>query len=96
MYGYAYAMRCSAEMRDQSEARAHGTCRVGEDEHGTVTDGFDDGPTRAARLMDMMEEDGIVGPSKGAKPRDIMITVDELEEKIKQLTCTDAAAKQGT
>lgn len=53
------------------------------------------GYTRAARLMDMMEEDGIVGPSKGAKPRDIMITIEELEEKIKQLTGSDAAAKQG-
>jgi S-DNA-T family DNA segregation ATPase FtsK/SpoIIIE len=44
------------------------------------------GYTRAARLVDMMEEDGIVGPSKGAKPRDIMITIDELENKIKSLT----------
>lgn len=54
------------------------------------------GYTRAARLVDMMEEDGIVGPSKGAKPRDILISVDELEEKIKQLTGPDPAAKQGT
>lgn len=54
------------------------------------------GYTRAARLMDMMEEDGIVGPSKGAKPRDILITPDEVEEKIKSLTGSDAAAKQGT
>ncbi len=54
------------------------------------------GYTRAARLVDMMEEDGIVGPSKGAKPRDILVSVDELEERIKQLTSPDAAAKQGT
>ncbi|MBP9733194.1 MAG: DNA translocase FtsK [Candidatus Omnitrophica bacterium] len=53
------------------------------------------GYTRAARLVDMMEEDGIVGPSKGAKPRDILITIDELEERIKQLTAPDAA-NQGT
>ena len=27
----------------------------------------------AARLLDMLEEQGIVGPADGAKPRDIMV-----------------------
>ena len=37
------------------------------------------GYTRAARLIDMMEENGIVGPYQGSKPRDILIeSVDEL------------------
>jgi S-DNA-T family DNA segregation ATPase FtsK/SpoIIIE len=36
------------------------------------------GYTRAARLIDMMEEEGIVGPYQGSKPRDII--VDNLEE----------------
>ncbi len=31
------------------------------------------GYTRAARLVDMMEEDGIVGPYRGAKPREILV-----------------------
>jgi len=31
------------------------------------------GYTRAARLIDMMEEEGIVGPYQGSKPRDILI-----------------------
>jgi len=31
------------------------------------------GYTKAARLIDMMEEDGIVGPYQGSKPRDILI-----------------------
>ncbi|HTL70461.1 MAG TPA: DNA translocase FtsK, partial [Candidatus Eisenbacteria bacterium] len=31
------------------------------------------GYTRAARLMDMMEEDGVVGPYRGSKPREILV-----------------------
>jgi DNA segregation ATPase FtsK/SpoIIIE, S-DNA-T family len=31
------------------------------------------GYARAARLLDVMEEKGVVGPSKGAKPRDIFV-----------------------
>jgi len=35
------------------------------------------GYTRAARIMDELEQRGIVGPSKGAEPRDILIDLDE-------------------
>ena len=31
---------------------------------------------RAARIMDVLEERGYVGPSKGAEPRDILIDLD--------------------
>jgi S-DNA-T family DNA segregation ATPase FtsK/SpoIIIE len=34
------------------------------------------GYTRAARIMDELESRGIVGPSKGAEPRDILIDLD--------------------
>ena len=34
------------------------------------------GYTRAARIMDEIENRGIVGPSKGAEPRDILIDLD--------------------
>jgi S-DNA-T family DNA segregation ATPase FtsK/SpoIIIE len=34
------------------------------------------GYTRAARIMDLLEERGIVGPNKGAEPRDILMDLD--------------------
>ena len=38
------------------------------------------GYARAARVMDQMEERGIVGPSEGSKPRRVLITKDEWME----------------
>lgn len=37
------------------------------------------GYTRAARLLDMMEERGIVGPLDGAKPRELLVSRDEID-----------------
>jgi S-DNA-T family DNA segregation ATPase FtsK/SpoIIIE len=39
------------------------------------------GYTRAGRLMDTIEAMGIVGPSNGAKPREILMNRDEVREK---------------
>jgi len=37
------------------------------------------GYARAARLLDLMEEEGIIGPAQGAKPRDILVdSIDEV------------------
>jgi len=35
------------------------------------------GYARAARLLDLMEQEGVVGPANGAKPRDILISTDQ-------------------
>jgi S-DNA-T family DNA segregation ATPase FtsK/SpoIIIE len=43
------------------------------------------GYARAARIVDQMEEAGIVGPNQGAKGREILITEDELEEILQGL-----------
>jgi len=40
---------------------------------------FKIGYTRAARLVDAMEQQGIVGPLDGAKPRDVLIGREELD-----------------
>ncbi len=35
---------------------------------------------RAARIMDQLEEAGILGPANGSKPRDVRIGIDQVEE----------------
>ncbi|MBU1202597.1 DNA translocase FtsK [Patescibacteria group bacterium] len=38
------------------------------------------GYARAARLLDILEEMGVVGPSEGSKPREVMVSQEDLEE----------------
>ena len=40
------------------------------------------GYARAARLLDILEKRGIVGPSRGAKPREVYIKEDKEWEKV--------------
>ena len=40
------------------------------------------GYARAARLIDMMELQGIVGPYQGSKPREVLRTIDDLEADV--------------
>lgn len=42
------------------------------------------GYARAARILDLLEEAGIVGPSNGAKPREILISKEQYENMIAQ------------
>jgi len=42
------------------------------------------GYARAARLLDLLEAKGVVGPGEGAKPRKILISRTDLEDVIDQ------------
>ncbi len=42
------------------------------------------GYTRAARIVEMMEERGIVGPLNGARPREILISRDDVEQMFRR------------
>ena len=44
------------------------------------------GYARAARLVDQMEERGIVGPFEGSKPRQVLITKDQWREMVLRQT----------
>jgi len=40
------------------------------------------GYARAARILDQMEHEGIVGPSKGSKPREILVSIESYKDKM--------------
>ncbi|MCL2654175.1 MAG: DNA translocase FtsK [Coriobacteriia bacterium] len=53
------------------------------------------GYSRAGRIMDMLEQHGIVGPPDGSKPREVLVTVQELDQMLGAGTGTGAAHVPG-
>ncbi len=43
------------------------------------------GYTRAARLIDAMEEDGVIGPFAGSKPRKVLLSPSELPRFLEEI-----------
>jgi S-DNA-T family DNA segregation ATPase FtsK/SpoIIIE len=44
------------------------------------------GFARAARIIDQLEDMGIVGPQEGSKPRGVLVDFEELDEKLRGLS----------
>jgi DNA segregation ATPase FtsK/SpoIIIE, S-DNA-T family len=42
------------------------------------------GFSRAGKLIDLMERDGLLGPQKGSKPREVLVAEDYFEEVDRQ------------
>jgi S-DNA-T family DNA segregation ATPase FtsK/SpoIIIE len=53
------------------------------------------GYARAARLVDLMEELGVVGGYEGSKPRVVLMTPDELEERRRRASMRDESEGAG-
>lgn len=51
---------------------------------GMIQRMFKVGFNRAARIMDQLEEAGVVGPEEGTKPRKILMSLAEFEEYVDQ------------
>ncbi len=55
--------------------------RMGQISASLIQRKYSIGYNRAARIMDMFEERGIVGPAKGSKPRDVLVKLEESEDE---------------
>ena len=51
---------------------------------GMLQRNFKVGFNRAARIMDQLEEFGVVGPEEGTKPRRVLLTKEQFEELLSQ------------
>ena len=54
--------------------------RMGQISASLIQRKYSIGYNRAARIMDMFEGKGIVGPAKGSKPRDVLVKLEEPKE----------------
>ena len=54
--------------------------RMGQISASLIQRKYSIGYNRAARIMDLFEEKGIVGPAKGSKPRDVLVKLEEPKE----------------
>ena len=55
--------------------------RTGQISASLIQRKFSLGYNRAARIIDQFEERGIVGPAKGSKPRDVLVTMENNSEE---------------
>lgn len=72
-----------AQITEEEDELFYEACEFVVDQGGASTSGiqrrFKIGYNRAARLIDMMEQQGFISEARGSKPRDVLITEAELE-----------------
>ncbi|WP_420490268.1 DNA translocase FtsK [Neobacillus drentensis] len=72
-----------AQVTDDEDELFYEACEFIVDQGGASTSSlqrrFKIGYNRAARLMDMLEQNGYISSANGSKPRDVLITVADLE-----------------
>ena len=51
---------------------------------GSIQRKFKVGFNRAARIMDQLEEAGLVGPEEGTKPRKVQMSLEEFEQYLEE------------
>ncbi|WP_075982626.1 DNA translocase FtsK [Bacillus massilinigeriensis] len=72
-----------AQITEEEDELFYEACEFVVDQGGASTSSiqrrFKIGYNRAARLIDMMEQQGFISEARGSKPRDVLITEDELE-----------------
>ncbi|WP_442595545.1 DNA translocase FtsK [Neobacillus sp. D3-1R] len=73
-----------AQVVEEEDELFYEACEYVIDQGGASTSSlqrrFKVGYNRAARLIDMMEQQGFISEPKGSKPRDVLITAEELEQ----------------
>jgi DNA segregation ATPase FtsK/SpoIIIE, S-DNA-T family len=73
-----------AQVVEEEDELFYEACEFVIDQSGASTSSlqrrFKIGYNRAARLIDMMEQQGFISEPKGSKPRDVLITEEELEQ----------------
>lgn len=52
------------------------------------------GFNRAARMLEQLEENGIVGPAEGSKPREVLVKKEEMEDLLSKLKKTEEEKKK--
>lgn len=67
----------TAEIEDQYEEAKEAVLEIGKASTSYLQRIFKIGYARAAHLMDMLEERGVVGPSEGSLPREVILKEEE-------------------
>ncbi|MEE1018827.1 MAG: DNA translocase FtsK, partial [Acutalibacteraceae bacterium] len=72
----------TAKLDDRINEAVELICRTGRASTSQLQSKLGLGYARAARIMDQLEENGVIGPFEGSKPRKVLMTYNQWLEKI--------------